>query len=110
MLDAGLESPYGESIAEAEAEPDERSPASPRASNAADWFEVRDAALQAHRTQIDPSSSWFAVPVQVQRQVWPTEEFELARSTVLTQVAGDRPVQRLTLGSTRKGSAWQEAR
>ncbi len=85
MLDAGLESPYGEWIAEAEAEPDEDHRITTRI-HAADWFEVRDAALQAHRTQIDPSSSWFAVPVQVQRQVWPTEEFELARSTVLTQV------------------------
>ena len=48
----------------------------------ADYFHVRDEALKAHETQIDPNSRWFAVPMEVQRAVWPTEDYELARSVV----------------------------
>lgn len=50
----------------------------------ADYFEQRDDALRAHATQIDPNGPFFAVPIDVQRQVWPTEEFELARTRVRT--------------------------
>lgn len=44
----------------------------------ADFFDVRDRALLAHATQIDPNSRWFAVPLEVERAVWPTEDYELA--------------------------------
>jgi mycothiol S-conjugate amidase len=54
-----------------------------------DYFEVRDAALKAHATQIDPTSRWFAVPMEVQRDVWPTEDYELARSLVDTTLPED---------------------
>jgi mycothiol S-conjugate amidase len=47
-----------------------------------DWFERRDAALLAHATQVDPNGAWFAVPLDLQREVWPTEDYELARSLV----------------------------
>ena len=36
----------------------------------------------AHATQVDPEGSWFAVPLEVHQQAWPTEDFELVRSTV----------------------------
>jgi mycothiol S-conjugate amidase len=48
----------------------------------ADWFERRDDALLAHATQVDPQGWFFAVPADVQREVWPTEDYELARSLV----------------------------
>ncbi|MEI7549374.1 MAG: mycothiol conjugate amidase Mca [Actinomycetes bacterium] len=48
----------------------------------ADFFEIRNAALIAHATQVDPMGQWFAVPISLQREVWPTEEFELAFSAV----------------------------
>lgn len=48
----------------------------------ADWFERRDAALLAHATQVDPAGSWFKVPLDLQKRVWPTEDYELARSLV----------------------------
>jgi mycothiol S-conjugate amidase len=48
----------------------------------ADFFEARDEALKAHATQIDPTSRWFAVPQDLQREVWPTEEYELVKSLV----------------------------
>ncbi|HWD01221.1 MAG TPA: mycothiol conjugate amidase Mca [Amycolatopsis sp.] len=47
-----------------------------------EYFEVRDEALKAHATQIDPTSRWFAVPLETQRETWPTEEYELNRSLV----------------------------
>ena len=51
--------------------------------------DLRERMIEAHQTQIDPSSTWFAVPPQVQREIWPTEEFELARSTVVTAFPED---------------------
>ncbi|MCS4531802.1 mycothiol conjugate amidase Mca [Corynebacterium sp. ES2794-CONJ1] len=47
-----------------------------------DFFDARDAALRAHATQIDPDGLFFFTPVDVQREYWPTEEFELAFSRV----------------------------
>ncbi|MGH3939397.1 MAG: mycothiol conjugate amidase Mca [Pseudonocardiaceae bacterium] len=55
----------------------------------AEYFGVRDDALRAHATQIDPTSRWFAVPQRVQRELWPTEEYELVRSLVDTTVPED---------------------
>lgn len=55
----------------------------------ADYFEVRDEALRAHETQIDPNSRWFAVPLDIQRAVWPTEDYELVRSLVDTTLPED---------------------
>jgi mycothiol S-conjugate amidase len=57
--------------------------------NAADYFEIRDQALLAHATQIDPNSSWFACPIDVQRAAWPTEDYHLARSLVDTELPED---------------------
>jgi mycothiol S-conjugate amidase len=54
-----------------------------------DWFEVRDRALLAHATQIDPQGWFFGIPREVQRRVWPTEEFELVRSLVETPATED---------------------
>ena len=48
----------------------------------AKYFPVRDEALLAHATQIDPKSFFFTTPMEWQQRLWPTEEFELARSRV----------------------------
>ncbi|PXY21215.1 mycothiol conjugate amidase Mca [Prauserella muralis] len=55
----------------------------------ADYFEVRDEALKAHATQIDPNSRWFAMPLHLQREVWPTEEYELVQSLVASTLPED---------------------
>jgi mycothiol S-conjugate amidase len=55
----------------------------------AEYFPVRDEALRAHATQIDPASRWFALPNALQAQLWPTEEYELARSLVDTTLPED---------------------
>jgi mycothiol S-conjugate amidase len=43
---------------------------------------VRDQALLAHATQIDPDGFWFAIPREIQVEVAPTEDFELVTSFV----------------------------
>ncbi|MBX7433523.1 mycothiol conjugate amidase Mca [Mycobacterium sp. Y57] len=48
----------------------------------ANYFSRRDKALLAHATQIDPNSFFFSTPIEWQHRLWPTEEFELARSRV----------------------------
>ncbi|MGE2833945.1 mycothiol conjugate amidase Mca [Mycobacterium sp. SMC-4] len=52
----------------------------------AKYFSVRDEALLAHATQIDPKSFFFTTPMEWQQRLWPTEEFELARSRVPVQL------------------------
>ncbi|MFJ3957668.1 mycothiol conjugate amidase Mca [Arthrobacter sp. NPDC090010] len=47
-----------------------------------EWFSRRDEALKAHRTQIDPNGFFFAFPDELQRRVWPYEEFVLMHSRV----------------------------
>ena len=47
-----------------------------------DTFDRRDAALRAHATQIDPEGFFFALPREIEIDVWPWEEFELAASRV----------------------------
>jgi mycothiol S-conjugate amidase len=48
----------------------------------AKYFPQRDEALLAHATQIDPKSFFFTTPMEWQQRLWPTEEYELARSRV----------------------------
>ncbi len=80
----GLESPYTEMLQNWPA--DRRDPGERVTTRVecADWFPVRDEALKAHATQIDPTSRWFLVPPEMLREVWPTEDYELVRSLVDT--------------------------
>ena len=55
----------------------------------AGYFQQRDDALKAHETQIDPNAHWFAVPHEIEASVWTTDDYELARSLVETQVPED---------------------
>ncbi|QUR68644.1 mycothiol conjugate amidase Mca [Mycobacterium spongiae] len=50
------------------------------------YFAQRDDALRAHATQIDPNAEFFAAPLSWQRKLWPTEEYELARSRVPARI------------------------
>ena len=89
MVQLGLESPYGKRREEWKQDP-ERPPLEITTKvPCADYFEVRDQALIAHATQIDPESSWFACPIEVQRAGWPTEDYHLARSLVDTEIPED---------------------
>ncbi|MER5268462.1 mycothiol conjugate amidase Mca [Actinosynnema sp. NPDC002837] len=89
LIAVGEESPYAEWLAGWDADkPDVIERVTTRV-ECADYFPVRDEALKAHATQIDPESRWFAVPLEMQRSVWPTEEYELARSLVDSTVPED---------------------
>ncbi|AYF72823.1 mycothiol conjugate amidase Mca [Nocardia yunnanensis] len=52
----------------------------------AKYFPQRDDALRAHATQIDPNGAFFAVPLEMQQRLWPTEEYELAKTRVRTAI------------------------
>jgi mycothiol S-conjugate amidase len=92
LLARGLESPYAEWIA-AEEKDDGRDKRPQLAVTTrvpcGDHFEVRDRALLAHATQVDPKGFWFTVPTEVQRAVWPTEDYHLARSVVDSELPED---------------------
>ncbi len=84
LLARGLESPYGQWLAGWDVDaPDNSSRVTTRV-RCAEYFPVRDAALVAHATQVDPTGRWFAVPPELQAELWPTEEYELVRSLVDT--------------------------
>jgi mycothiol S-conjugate amidase len=52
-----------------------------------DFLHKRREALLAHRTQVDPNGFWMRLPDDVVRQVFPWEEYVLARTLVDTGVA-----------------------
>ncbi len=96
MHEAGMDSPYAERLARWDDHNYEhrittRVPC-------AEYFEVRDDALRAHASQIDPDGHWFAVPLETQLRAWPTEDWQLVFSAVPTVVpeddlfAGLRPI------------------
>ena len=90
MISRGLESPFEEWRARREEwTRDMRAPKITTRVSVGDWFERRDAALLAHATQVDPNGWFFAMPLDIQREVWPTEDFELARSLVDSQLPED---------------------
>jgi mycothiol S-conjugate amidase len=88
MLARGLESPYAERLAEWKPDPEHERRVTTRVP-CAEYFPVRDRALIAHATQIDPEGSWFAVPLEVHQEAWPTEDYELADSLVETDIPED---------------------
>jgi mycothiol S-conjugate amidase len=98
MQAAGLDSPYSERLEKWE-DAGDHWPRVTTQINCGDFFEVRDRALIAHATQVDPTSFWFACPIELQRQAWPWEDYELARSRVDVQTpesdlfGGLRPAQ-----------------
>ena len=53
------------------------------------YFTRRDDALRAHATQIDPKSFFFTTPMEWQQRLWPTEEYELARSRIPVKLPED---------------------
>ncbi|WP_167041049.1 mycothiol conjugate amidase Mca [Salinibacterium sp. ZJ454] len=48
----------------------------------AEFFDVRDAALRSHASQVAPDSAFFFWPNDIQRDAWPYEDFLLAHSRV----------------------------
>lgn len=88
MLAHGLESPWGERLAEWKPEPEWDRRITTRVP-CGEYFGVRDQALLAHATQIDPDGAWFAIPRELQEKVWPTEDYELVASHVASPLPED---------------------
>ncbi len=90
LLERDMTSPYGEWLEkwDSSSRPDPLERVTTQVP-CADHFTHRDEALRAHATQIDPNSRWFAVPLEIQRELWPTEDYELVRSLVDTTLPED---------------------
>jgi mycothiol S-conjugate amidase len=107
MVARGLESVYEERL-KAWADDEDETPARPEHEittyvPCADYFEIRDQALISHATQVDPNGGWFACPVEIQREAWPTEDYHLARSVVDRSVVDtDKPEDDLFAGIREK--------
>ncbi|MDR0990503.1 MAG: mycothiol conjugate amidase Mca [Propionibacteriaceae bacterium] len=87
MHEAGLTSPYAERLRQWQAPDivDRLTTFVP----CAEYFPIRDEALRAHATQIDPAGHWFAVPLAIEQKGWPTEDYELVSTTVETTIPED---------------------
>jgi mycothiol S-conjugate amidase len=86
LLEMGVESPFKEWLERWEDRPDRT--VTTRIV-CGDWFDRRDKALLAHATQIDPDGWFFSIPRDVQARVWPTEDYELARTLVTSEIPED---------------------
>ncbi|MCL1899605.1 MAG: PIG-L family deacetylase [Promicromonosporaceae bacterium] len=81
MQARGLESPFGDWLASREAGDAPERPVTALI-RSVDYFPARDAALRAHRSQVDPDGFFFAVPRDLEAEVWPWDEYELGASRV----------------------------
>ncbi|MDX6234493.1 MAG: mycothiol S-conjugate amidase [Nocardioidaceae bacterium] len=88
MKKHGLENPFADRLESWERKPEDEARLTTRV-ECAEYFGVRDAALLAHATQIDPNGFWFAIPHQVQEEAWPTEDYQLVDSKVETSLPED---------------------
>ncbi|GAC58230.1 mycothiol S-conjugate amidase Mca [Gordonia hirsuta DSM 44140 = NBRC 16056] len=83
---AGMENPFREWLSKWKREQGDIMARVTTQVSCADYFPQRDDALRAHATQIDPNGFFFAVPLEWQQRLWPTEEFELAQTRVQTAI------------------------
>ena len=86
MHERGLVSPFDEWLERAARRPERTVTTRIRCE---EYFDRRDEALRAHATQIDPDGFFFEVPRDVEREVWPFEDFELAESRVPVELPED---------------------
>lgn len=88
MQRRGLKSPYAPRLQEWKRDPEWEQRITTRV-ECARYFPVRDKALLAHATQVDPAGPWFAVPLEVHQAAWPTEDYELVRALVDSKLPED---------------------
>ena len=84
FLARGEESPYAGWLSRWD--PDQEGPPMTTRIDVGDYLTARRAALLAHRTQIDPDGFWMRLPEDVERSIFPWEEYRLARSLVEADV------------------------
>ena len=92
MLERGLESPYAWRVERADEAPEDswiklaQKQQNTSRIPVGDYFGLRDEALLAHRTQIEPGGFFFAVPRELEQELYPFEDFTLIESTVETSL------------------------
>ncbi len=87
MTARGLGSPYADWISRWEDRPTKWHVTTKV--HCAEYFRIRDEALIAHATQVDPEGWFFNCPRELQEEIWPTEDYHLARSLVDTEPPED---------------------
>jgi mycothiol S-conjugate amidase len=103
MEGAGLVSPFGDWIESRSAREIPERPVTTRV-DVSKYFDRRDAALVAHASQIDPNGFFFALPRDLEADVWPCEEYELAESRVPTELPEDDLFAGLRDGTVGEGA------
>lgn len=86
LEDSGYDSPFGEILQRWKEGSEDLMKRVTTQVECGDYFQNRDAALRAHRTQIDPDGFFLVVPSEAQKDIWSTEEFELAATRVETSL------------------------
>ena len=90
FIELGMESPYDEKWFD---RPSQDHLITTRI-NIHEHWDVRTKALLAHRTQIDPTSKfWFGLPPEAMRDVYPFDDYALARSLVDLPERGEGEVE-----------------
>jgi mycothiol S-conjugate amidase len=95
FLARGEESPYAEWFERGLPDHDDRFTTT---IDVRDYLHRRRAALLAHRTQVDPEGFWMRLPDDVVREVFPWEEYVLARSSVDVGTSPGEPERDLFAG------------
>ena len=88
MKEHGIESPYEQWLKDWVDKPEDADRLTTSVP-CSEFFAVRDRALIAHATQVDPLGRWFTCPIELQQQAWPTEDFQLARTHVSSALPED---------------------
>lgn len=92
LVDQGLDSPFARWVAQAlESDGKGHTPPVSRHETTTripcgDYFEKRDEALLSHTTQVAPGDLFFAVSPEVQREIWPFDDYTLIQSRVETEL------------------------
>jgi mycothiol S-conjugate amidase len=83
MVSRGMDSPFAKWLEEwDESEEQVPEPVITTRIHTARWLPQTRDALLAHATQIDPNSFWFAIPEAVIAEIYPWEDYTLAKSLV----------------------------
>ncbi len=89
FLELGIESPFGEMWQERMADTGADDMVTTEVP-IREFYEVREQALLAHATQVDPASPfWFGLPTEIARDVHPFDDYILARSMVESHIPED---------------------
>jgi mycothiol S-conjugate amidase len=88
-VERGLESPFAKWLERWDEEEERsgeeiREPEITTQVDVGKWLSQARDALIAHATQIDPNGYWFAIPDEVIAEIYPWEDYSLARSLVPT--------------------------